>query len=94
MGTFKVLRVLTVLCLPAWYRAGLESALPLFAPASQASGIAIFRQLLSFVSPFNPFPDLLTEEASGWTVMVSKRTAAGKLLLSGPAHLGVTSSNM
>ena len=61
--------------------------------SSRASGIAIFRQLLCFRSPFNPVPDLLTEEARGWTVMAMKRTAGGKLLLLGPAQLSVTYSD-
>lgn len=61
---------------------------------SRASRIAIFRQPLCFRSPFNPVPDMLTEEARGWTVTASKCTAGGKLLLLGPAHLGVTYSDI
>lgn len=46
-----------------------------------------------FQESFQSTPHLLTEEAREWTVMASKRTAGGKLLLLGPAQLGVTYSN-
>lgn len=63
VGTSKVLTVLTVLCLPAWYRAAVERALTHFATLPPLVGL-LYLDSPVFQDPFNPVPKMLTDEAS------------------------------